>query len=294
VFTGGIDPYLWRPVPGVQTFDFEPYRIDVTPFAGLLDNGQPHTVSVSAVTGDPDFQNNGQRFDIAATLLLYQDHSATRLGGALVHAQDSGVHPVQRNKPDPDGIHYAFDVTSHHSLVTSGYLDTPRGRAFSNVVQDVSFTNRQQIVSSDTQYEQDITQTSSALQRSYGRPLDGPANATTNWSFPLTMDINVQLAADGSETQATTVSQQYSRQYGEAGPGGQYASNREQNDSSADTLNFDPSGNFTGPTGQQSSQDYQFSDSRGACYDRTVTAVAGAVTEVKDTARCHAHGHHPH
>lgn len=293
VFTGGIDPYLWRPVPGVQTFNFEPYRIDVTPFAGLLDNGQPHTISVSVVTGDPGFQNSSQRFDTAATLLLYQDHSASRLTGALVHVADSGVHPVQRNNADPDGIHYAFDVTSHHSLVTSGYLDTPHGRAFSNVVQDVSFSNRQQLVSSDTQFEQDISQTSSALQRSYGRPLDGPANATTNWSFPLTMDINVQLAPDGSETQATTVSQNYSRQYGEAGPGGQYASNREQNDSSADTLNFDPSGNFTGPSGQQSSQDYQFSDSRGACYNRTVTAVAGAVTQVKDSARCHAHGHHP-
>ena len=287
VYTGGIDPYLWRPIPGVQTLNFEPYRIDITPFAGLLDNGQPHTISVSVVTGDPAFQNNSQRFDTAATLLLYRDAGVRQLTGALTQDADSGVHPVQQNTANPDGIHYTFDVSSHHSLVTRGYLDTPQGRVASNVVQDVQFRNHQQLISSDTQYEQDIVQTSTALQRSYGRPYDdGPANARADWAFPLTMDINVQLAPDGSETQATTVAQDYSLQYGKAGPGGHYASSRTQTDNTADTLNFDASGNFTGATGQQATQSYAFTASNGACYDRTVQAVAGAVTSVHDGSGC--------
>ncbi|HKZ09784.1 MAG TPA: peptide-N4-asparagine amidase [Rhodanobacteraceae bacterium] len=294
VYTGGIDPYLWRPIPGVQTLNFEPYRVDITPFAGVLDNGQPHTISVSVVTGDPTFQNNSQRFDTAATLLLYQDHHATQLTGALTQDADSGVHPVQTNTANPDGVHYAFGVTSRHSLVTRGYLDTPSGRAFSNFVQDVRFSNQQQIVSSDTEYEQAITQTSTALQRSFGRPHDGPANATTNWSFPLDMDIKVEVASDGSETQATTVAQQYSRQYSEAGPGGHYASTRNQSDDAADTLGFDATGNFTGPTGQQGTQDYAFHDSRGACYSRTVAAVAGAVTQVEDGIACRGRAQQRH
>jgi hypothetical protein len=292
VYTGGVDPYLWRPIPGVQTLNFEPYRVDITPFAGLLDNGQAHTVSVSVVTGDPAFQNNSQRFDTAATLLLYQDHDATELTGALTQDADSGVHPVQQNIANPDGIHYTFGVSSHHSLVTRGYLDTPQGRVPSNVVQDVRFSNSQQVTNSDTAFVQDITQTSSASQRSYGRPYDGgPANATTNWSFPLDMDINVQVADDGSETQATTVGQNYSRQYSEGGPGGHFASNRSQSDNAADTLNFDATGAFTGPTGQQASQDYTFTDSHGACYSRSVSAAAGAVTQVTDGAAC---GSQPH
>lgn len=294
VYTGGIDPYLWRPVPGVQTLNFEPYRIDITPFAGLLDNGQPHTISVSVVTGDPTFQNNSQRFDTAATLLLYQDHHATQLIGALTQDADSGVHPVQTNTANPDGVHYALGVTSHHSLVTRGYLDTSSGRAFSNFVQDVRFSNQQQIVNSDTQYEQDIAQTSTVLQRSFGRPYYGPANATTNWSFPLDMDIKVQVAPDGSETQATTVAQHYSRQYSEGSPGGHYASIRNQSDDAADTLDFDATGNFTGPTGQQGTQDYTFHDSRGACYSRTVAAVSGAVTQVEDGTACRGRGQQQH
>src|SRR5690348_11300171 len=51
IYTGGVDPYLWRPIPGVQTLDFLPFRVDITPFAALLSNGQPHTISVSVVTG---------------------------------------------------------------------------------------------------------------------------------------------------------------------------------------------------------------------------------------------------
>ena len=290
VYTGGIDPYLWRPIPGVQTLNFEPYRVDITPFAGLLDDGQLHTISVGVVTGDPAFQNNSQYFATAATVLLYQDQGVSQLSGALTQDVDSGVHPVQTNTINPDGIHFDFDVTSHHSLVTRGYLDTPHGRASSSVIQDVDFDNSQQITSSATQYEQAIEQSSSASQRSYGRPLDGPANATTRWSFPLDMDINVQVANDGSETQSTNVLQHYAKDYSEGGPGGHFAFDRAQTDSAADTLNFDPNGNFTGPTGQQASQGYVFTDSRGGCYSRTVDAVAGAVTQVDDGTACHRSG----
>ena len=291
VFTGGVDPYLWRPIPGVQTLDFAPYRVDVTPFAGLLDDGQPHTISVSVVTGDPTFQNNSQYFDTAATLLLYQDTAATQLSGALTQDADSGISPVQTNVANPDGVHYSLTVTSHHSLVTRGYLDTPQGRVPSNVVQDVRFSNAQQITSGTAQYEQSIVQASVASQRAYGRPYDGrPASRTTSWAFPLDMDINVLTASDGSQTQATTVTQGYALQSDVAGPGGAYASSRTQSDHGTDTLNFDASGNFTGPTGNQAAQGYVFTDSRGACYSRTVGASAGAVTQVTDGAACQA-GH---
>src|SRR5271157_946201 len=76
IYTGGIDPYLWRPIPGVHTLNFEPYRIDLTPFAGVLSNGQQHTVAVSVFNAD-------QYFSATASLLLYEDHGSSQVTGSV-------------------------------------------------------------------------------------------------------------------------------------------------------------------------------------------------------------------
>ena len=78
IYTGGIDPYLWFPLPGVQTLNFVPYRVDLTPFAGLLSNGQPHTVSLSIYNVD-------NYFSTTAALLLLLDQNATQVTGAVTH-----------------------------------------------------------------------------------------------------------------------------------------------------------------------------------------------------------------
>jgi hypothetical protein len=66
IFTGGIDPYLWAPIPGVETLSFTPFDVPLSPFAGLLSNGQPHTISVSL------FGANGY-FSAAAALFVTLD-----------------------------------------------------------------------------------------------------------------------------------------------------------------------------------------------------------------------------
>ncbi|HEY3520195.1 MAG TPA: peptide-N4-asparagine amidase, partial [Rhodanobacteraceae bacterium] len=121
IYTGGIDPYLWRPVPGVQTLDFEPFSIDLTPFAATLSNGQPHTISVAVVTGDPGLQNDSQYFATAATLRLFQDSGSSRITGGLIGApRDSGVFPASTLSNGGDA--YYMDVTSRHSFNARGYV----------------------------------------------------------------------------------------------------------------------------------------------------------------------------
>jgi hypothetical protein len=76
IFTGGIDPALWIPIPGVQTLNFQPYRVNLTPFASLLDDGSPHTIALSVF-------NTAGYFSATASLLLYLDQNATQLTGAV-------------------------------------------------------------------------------------------------------------------------------------------------------------------------------------------------------------------
>ena len=52
VYTGGVNPLIWRPLTGIHTLDIPSYRIDLTPFAGLLSSGGPHTISLTVVNND--------------------------------------------------------------------------------------------------------------------------------------------------------------------------------------------------------------------------------------------------
>ncbi len=45
VYTGGVNPLIWRPLTGVHTLDIPTYRLDLTPFAGVL--GGTHTVTIT-------------------------------------------------------------------------------------------------------------------------------------------------------------------------------------------------------------------------------------------------------
>ena len=77
IYSGGIDPFLWVPIPGVETLNFAPYRVNLTPFAGSFDDGNPHTIAVSVFNDNNYFAANG-------ALLIYVDHHATQLTGKVV------------------------------------------------------------------------------------------------------------------------------------------------------------------------------------------------------------------
>lgn len=286
IYTGGIDPYLWRPIPGVQTLNFLPYRVDLTPFVGQLDNGKPHTVAVRVVTGDPHFQNDSQYFATAANLLLYLDHGSARVTGQLQQVSDSGVHPSVQSSSNGDGSQVKFNALSRHTLATSGVANTSHGAVTTSVQQTLSFDNDQTVIATDTRYEQSVGQTS--IAQSTSTSSNGSANTVDvrNWSFPLRMDINYVAAEDGSATQVTTANQGFTLATSHNGPDGTSTTTRSQKAAPADTLNWDADGNFTGPSGQKSTESYFYRDSHGNCYSRAVSAAAGAVTAVSDGVGC--------
>lgn len=50
IFTGGVDPYLWRPIVGLRAFDLPAYFIDITPFLPVLWEGST-TIELVALNG---------------------------------------------------------------------------------------------------------------------------------------------------------------------------------------------------------------------------------------------------
>ena len=76
IFTGGVNPWLWRPMPAVNAFDMPPQVVDLTPYVGLLDDGAPHTISLQVA-------HDGYYWGIGSDLLLYRDPVLAQTSGAL-------------------------------------------------------------------------------------------------------------------------------------------------------------------------------------------------------------------
>ncbi|HEY4902261.1 MAG TPA: peptide-N4-asparagine amidase [Candidatus Sulfotelmatobacter sp.] len=276
IFTGGIDPFLWLPIPGVQTLDMVPYRVNLTPFAGLLSNGQPHTVSISV------FNANGY-FEDTASLLLYTDPNVTQVTGGIISNTLTAPSPAvtENLKTTSSGnIFGNVGVTSNRNFVISGNAVTSAGNVLTTVAQNINFSNQQTFAISGTKYQQDINQRTlleSLATQSIGGTTTSATRQTYNW--PLVTDILVAVNADGSEDQTTKINQEYQLNIA-ATPTNQasFTSSLFNAGAHVDTLEFDSSGNFIGNTGMTSGQRYSYSDSTGANYKCAIAAANNVLT----------------
>jgi hypothetical protein len=205
IFTGGIDPFLWFPIPGVQTLNFTPYRVNLTPFAGLLSNGQQHTVSLSVYNAD-------SYFSATASLLLYLDPGSTKVTGAVTQNTLAGPSPVVKENLNvqPTTITGTVDVTSARSFAIVGYVNTSHGKVTTNISQSVNFSSDQSFDITASKYVQDISQETTLA--SYIVVSQPGAVSVVNYdvfTFPLTVDISEVVLSDGDTSVTTTAKQTY-------------------------------------------------------------------------------------
>jgi hypothetical protein len=284
IFTGGIDPFLWSPIPGVQTLNLAPYRVDLTPFAGVLDDGAPHTIALSVFNAD-DY------FSATATLLLYEDHGAKRVkGGVTSSTLAAAPAPTVTNAltTAPDGsIGGTITVASTRRYAITGYVDTSHGRVTTEVSQDIAFSNAQTFTINATTYAQDIAQKTTALAKTTTREENFERVALMSLEWPLKVNITAATAADGSSTQTTTIAQGYERGELATEDGAPVAWSVVSNEvAPSDTLAFDATGAFLGSQGATSSQRYFAAGTGERCYSREIVAAKGAVTGVTDGTGC--------
>jgi hypothetical protein len=275
IYTGGIDPYLWFPIPGVQTSNFTPYRVNLTPFAGLLSNGQPHTVSLSVY-------NANNYFSATASLLLYLDPNSTQVTGAVTQNTLTGPSPVvsENLNVQSTSITGTVDVSSKRSFVISGYANTSHGKVTTRVSQTVNFWNNQTFNITASKYVQDISQ--NTILSSYTTVSQGTTPSVVyyqNYTWPLVVDISEVFLANGNINQTTTAKQTYDLNTTTTQSGTvTYASSLTNTGQHTDTLELNSSFQLIGNTGQSSAQQYNYYDSTYAAYNCDISAVANLLT----------------
>ncbi len=291
IYTGGIDPYLWEPIPGVQTLNFKPFRVNLTPFAGLLANGQPHTLAISVFNADGYFL-------ATANLLVFTDHRAQHVTGGLLQNTLAAPTPTVKENlaTDTNGnITGTVAVGSNRNYVIRGWVQTSRGRVETTVEQKMHFRNTQQFDITASTYVQDIAQ-QTTVDATATTVRDGFLNSREqkHYSYPFSFNIDETVNPDNSITEANVSDQKYlldDEQSFEGFPF--YRSETANHVASQDTDLLVPvSGGYaiSSHSNQKSSQDYIFKDSFGHCYSRTLTAANSVLTGVKDGAACRGWG----
>jgi hypothetical protein len=289
IYTGGIDLFMWEPTPGVQTLNFMPYRVDLTPFAGVLSNGSPHQVAVSV-------QGANSYFSATASLLVYEDRHASQVSGQLVRNTLVGQAPnptIGSTLSQDASGNVTGDITTDLSrhFVIEGYVNTSHGRIDTKVDQTVSFADTQGFNITSTIYDQ----TSDQLTK-----VDGVSSSTANgfpigqfeehYHYPLHVDVDQTTASNGNITMVTTVKQGYD-QHTSLGVGGfpLYAAEVHDHVDAGDTLQLDSSYNLLGHSGQHNTQTFAFRDSLGGCFSRSVTTTNDTVSGYSNAQGCPGH-----
>jgi hypothetical protein len=185
VFTGFL-PDQWVPTPAAQTLEFVPYRVNLTPFAGLLSDGNPHTVALSV------FNDDGY-FSVTASLLLYLDAGSSQVTGAVTKNTLTAPNPVvTENLQGTSTVTGTINVVSDRSYTIAGWVNTSHGKVSTTVAQHQNFSSTEAIdfdVVNFTVLNQNTSVENSVDSKTTVSSDQGTFVTHDEFSFPITVDV---------------------------------------------------------------------------------------------------------
>lgn len=274
VYTGFL-PDQWVPSPAIQTLDFVPFRVNLTPFASMLNDGNPHTVSLSVFNDDSYFSET-------ASLLLFLDKRSTQVTGALVKNTLAAPSPVvTENLTGTSTVTGTIGVKSDRKFTISGYVNTSHGKVSTSIQEHQSFASTTTIdfdtvnftvLNQDTSVQNKV---STVTTISGG---EGSQVINSNFSFPITLNVvyPVSSAPFGLTVDTTQTYHTDTQVFGDGG--------LQRFSSVTD------SGNGSDVSPDKSSQEYTSFDSSGHFYDCKIASKNNTLTKVSSGCSNHENG----
>ncbi|MFE1953209.1 peptide-N4-asparagine amidase [Streptomyces sp. NPDC059524] len=266
VWTGGwSNPFLWYVIPGPRAFDIKPIEYDLTPFAGLLNDGRPHQVEVSVV-GVPKGQTG---WSTPVNVLVWQDAGRDHVTGALTEHKAGALTNSPVYTPGSPDSEYRLDMQGGHALTVSGYLNTSHGRVTTTVSRTLAATSAHRW----TDGENTDALTATWTDRETVRTGDRTARAHRTY----TMDGTTTLGADERLRTVITLGD---RSRTNTGAGWVVSDDTYTGDASYAANAPREERHAVGVTGER----YRVSGPGSDCYDRELRTEQGTLTV--DRHRC--------
>jgi hypothetical protein len=201
VYSGGIVPTMWTPIMAIDSRETLPYDIDLTPFVGRLVDGRPHTITITP-------WGNNDNWTVDGTLFVTVDRHLARTSGALTK-DDVAASPSPTTTETPvAGGGTRVDVAVRRHWETSGYVDTSRGRVWTTVVSNASYTNTD-VVSANAQDQTVRQRDAGTVTVSTRGARVAPTLLYQQWSYPIDVDSRIPVLVDDNNFQlSATVHQQ--------------------------------------------------------------------------------------
>ncbi|XP_062218492.1 peptide-N4-(N-acetyl-beta-glucosaminyl)asparagine amidase A-like [Phragmites australis] len=184
IYTGGINPLIWRPITSIGSFNLPTYDIELTPFLAKLLDGEEHELGF-AVT------NAQNSWYVDANLHLWLDPKSSKTTGGLI-AYDAPKLAGSIVSHSADGIDGEYESTASRNITATGWVSSSRGNITTTFTQRLTFANTNVVTSHGS--AQAINQTTDART-----DVDGGgayAQQQLRQSFPL----YIFLGGDGSGT----------------------------------------------------------------------------------------------
>ena len=189
------------PSPGAQTLDFVPYRVNLTPFAGRLSDGNPHTVSLSIFNDDGYFSET-------ASLLLFLDNGSSQVSGAVTRNTLTAPSPVvSENLQGTSTVTGTIGVTSDRKFTIAGYVNTSHGKVSTSVAVHQDFSSTQTIdfdTVNFTVLDQNTAVQSKVSTTSTVGDDQGTVVTSDDFSFPIKVDVILPVSGSTFGLDVTT------------------------------------------------------------------------------------------
>ncbi len=266
VWTGGwSNPFLWYVIPGPRAFDVKPIEYDLTPFAGILNDGRPHRVEVS-VAGVPEGQSG---WSAPVNVLVWQDAKSAHVAGKLTAHR---VGDLANSSTYTPGSQHRVDTEGGHRLTVAGYVDTSHGRVTTTVRRSLANDSAHRWTDGENLDALDATWTDEESITVDGR---GPAR-TTRTQRTYTMDGSITIGAGDRLRTVLTLGDRAAVVTTQDG-------RRTVWSRLDDTYTGDAAWTLNVPRDQRhavgtTNERYRLYGS-GGCYDRSLTTVQGVLTE---------------
>ncbi|XP_071730111.1 peptide-N4-(N-acetyl-beta-glucosaminyl)asparagine amidase A [Rutidosis leptorrhynchoides] len=132
VYTGGVNPLLWRPITGIGSFDLPTYDIEITPFLGTILDGKTHDFSFSVT-------NALNVWFVNANLHVWIDKKSEMTSGKLLKQKGSPFHVSLVS--NYTGLNGTFVTKVTRSIKSTGWVQSSLGKIVTESTQEFRYIN---------------------------------------------------------------------------------------------------------------------------------------------------------